>query len=102
LLDNAVKYSEPESRIVLEIEQIEELGVYPARLMMRVSNTVSQDGVPDAVSLFSRYYRGPYALEKSGTGLGLYLVKSLCKILGGSIQFEHEDGQVHFTVELKQ
>ena len=101
LLDNAIKYSEPSSRIALEIEQIEALGVYPARLIMRVSNTVSQDGVPDAVSLFSRYYRGPYAHEKSGTGLGLYLVKSLCKILGGSIRFEHNEGLVHFTVELK-
>jgi signal transduction histidine kinase len=101
LLDNAIKYSEPSSRIVLEIEQIEALGVYPARLIMRVSNTVSQDGIPDAVSLFSRYYRGPYAHEKSGTGLGLYLVKSLCKILGGSIRFEHNEGLVHFTVELK-
>jgi two-component system, sensor histidine kinase LadS len=101
LLDNAVKYSEPESRIMLEIEQIEALGVYPARMTLRVSNTVSQYGVPDSVSLFSRYYRGPYAHEKSGTGLGLYLVKSLCKILGGSIRFAHNDGLVHFTVELK-
>jgi signal transduction histidine kinase len=101
LLDNAIKYSEPDSRIMLEIEQIEALSVYPARLTMRVSNTVSQDGVPDSVSLFSRYYRGPYAHEKSGTGLGLYLVKSLCKILGGSIRFEHNEGLVHFTVELK-
>ena len=101
LLDNAIKYSEPGSRIMLEIEQIEALGVYPARLRMRVSNAVSQDGVPDAVSLFSRYYRGPYAHEKSGTGLGLYLVKSLCKILSGSIRFDHNDGFVHFTVELK-
>ncbi len=102
LLDNALKYSELDSRIVLEIEQIEALGVHPATMKMRVSNTVSQDGVPDSVSLFSRYYRGPYAHEKSGTGLGLYLVKSLCKILGGSIRFEHKDGQVHFTVELNQ
>jgi signal transduction histidine kinase len=101
LLDNAVKYSEPESRIILELERIEALGVYPGRLTMRVSNTVSQYGIPDSASLFSRYYRGPYAHEKSGTGLGLYLVKSLCKILGGSIRFEHNEGLVHFTVQLK-
>lgn len=102
LLDNAVKYSEPESRIVLEIERMGALDVFAASLKMRVSNTVRQEGVPDSVSLFSRYYRGPYAHEKSGTGLGLYLVKSLCEILGGSIRFDHEDGLVHFTVELKQ
>lgn len=102
LLDNAVKYSEPESRIVLEIERMGALDVFAASLKMHVSNTVRQEGIPDSVSLFSRYYRGPYAHEKSGTGLGLYLVKSLCKILGGSIRFDHEDGLVHFTVELKQ
>ena len=101
LLDNAIKYSEPDSLITLEIELNEALSVYPAMLKMRVSNTVSQYGVPDSVSLFSRYYRGPLAHEKSGTGLGLYLVKSLCKILRGSIRFEHNNGLVHFTVELK-
>jgi signal transduction histidine kinase len=101
LLDNAIKYSEPDSLITLEIELNEALGVYPAMLKIRVSNTVSQYGVPDSVSLFSRYYRGPLAHEKSGTGLGLYLVKSLCKILRGSIRFEHNNGLVHFTVELK-
>ena len=101
LLDNAIKYSEPDSLITLEIELNEALSVYPAKLKMRVSNTVSQYGVPDSVSLFSRYYRGPLAHEKSGTGLGLYLVKSLCKILRGSIRFEHNNGLVHFTVELK-
>jgi signal transduction histidine kinase len=102
LLDNAIKYSEPDSLITLEIELNEALGVYPAMLKIRVSNTVSQYGVPDSVSLFSRYYRGPLAHEKSGTGLGLYLVKSLCKILRGSIRFEHNNGLVHFTVESRQ
>ncbi len=102
LLDNAIKYSEPETRIVIEIEKHQPASEYPARLILRVTNTVLEVGVPDPASLFNRYYRGPYAHEKSGTGLGLYLVKSLCKILGGSIHFEHIDSRVHFTVELKQ
>jgi len=32
----------------------------------------------------------------------LYLVKSLCKILDGTVRFEDKDGQVIFTVELKR
>jgi signal transduction histidine kinase len=102
LLDNATKYSEPDTRIVVELSFCDSKQDQPSRLIVRVSNTVQERGAPDPESVFSRYYRGPYAHEKSGTGLGLYLVRSLCKILGGSIRFEHQDGHVHFTVELKQ
>jgi signal transduction histidine kinase len=101
LLDNALKYSEPYTRVVLEIKLHPSVDEYPARLALRVTNSVEESGAPDSTSVFSRYYRGPYAHEKSGTGLGLYLVKSLCNILGGTIHFEHKDGQVNFTVELK-
>ncbi len=101
LLDNALKYSEPNTRVVLEIKLHQPFSESPAMLVLRVTNGVQESGVPDSASVFSRYYRGPYAYEKSGTGLGLYLVKSLCNILGGSIHFEHKDSQVNFTVELK-
>jgi signal transduction histidine kinase len=70
--------------------------------ILRVTNAVGENDAPDPGSLFNRYYRGEYAHDKSGTGLGLYLVKSLCKILGGSIRFDHKDQQVQFTVELKR
>lgn len=102
LLDNATKYSEPDSRILVELSFYESTHGKPSRLIVRVSNMVEERVAPDPDSVFNRYYRGPYAHEKSGTGLGLYLVKSLCKILGGSIRFDYQDGQVHFTVELKQ
>jgi signal transduction histidine kinase len=102
LLDNAAKYSASGSQVLLEIEHHDAESEHPVRLTIRVINTVDEYGVPDSASVFNRYYRGSYAHEKSGTGLGLYLVKSLCQILGGSIRFEHKDGQVHFTVELKQ
>ena len=102
LLDNAIKYSQPESRIVLELYDDHSISEYASRFILRVTNTVGENDAPDPGSLFNRYYRGEYAHDKSGTGLGLYLVKSLCKILGGSIRFEHKDHRVHFTVELKR
>jgi K+-sensing histidine kinase KdpD len=102
LLDNAIKYSQPESRIVLELYDDHSISQYASRFILRVTNTVGENDAPDPGSVFNRYYRGEYAHDKSGTGLGLYLVKSLCKILGGSIRFEHKDHRVHFTVELKR
>lgn len=102
LLDNATKYSQPDSRILLELFDDSSVSAYSSRFILRVSNTVGDNDAPDPDSLFTRYYRGPYAHDKSGTGLGLYLVKSLCKIIGGAIRFDYKDHQAIFTVELKR
>jgi signal transduction histidine kinase len=102
LVDNAIKYSQPQSRISLELYDDPANSEYSPLFILRVSNTIGENEAPDPVSLFNRYYRGEYAHDKSGTGLGLYLVKSLCKILGGSIRFDHKDQRVSFTVELKR
>ena len=102
LLDNALKYSQPETSVLLELIDHHPEADPRSCFIVRVSNTILETSSPDPENLFNRYYRGPYAHEKSGTGLGLYLVKSLCKILGGSIRFEQKDGQVQFTVELKR
>jgi len=102
LLDNATKYSQSGSPILLELYDDHSVSEYATRFILRVSNTVGDNDAPDPDSLFNRYYRGPYAHDKSGTGLGLYLVKSLCKILEGSIRFERDDQQVTFTVEIKR
>lgn len=102
LLDNAIKYSQPESRILLELYDDHSNTEDTPLFILRVANAVGENDAPDPESLFNRYYRGEYAHDKSGTGLGLYLVKSLCKILGGSIRFEHKDRRVYFTVELKR
>lgn len=102
LIDNALKYSQPDSRIVLECFETNGEKDQAALFTLRVSNFVTSEGVPDSAVLFNRYYRGPYAHEKSGTGLGLYLVKSLCKILGGTVRFEYKDSQVSFTVNLRR
>jgi signal transduction histidine kinase len=102
LLDNATKYSQPGSRILLELYDDQSVNEIASRFILRVSNAVGENDAPDPDSLFSRYYRGPYAHDKSGTGLGLYLVKSLCKILEGSIRFESDENKVTFTVEIKR
>jgi two-component system, sensor histidine kinase LadS len=102
LLDNAMKYSQPDSRIAIVAFGKQDANDSAAALTLQVSNAVTAVEIPDPESIFNRYYRGPYAHEKSGTGLGLYLVQSLCKILRGTVRFEQKDSQVIFTVELKE
>ena len=101
LVDNAIKYSQPDSRISILAVGAQGEGDASPIVTLSLSNPVSPSEFPDPESVFSRYYRGAYAHEKSGTGLGLYLVRSLCKILGGTARFAQKDNLVIFTVELR-
>lgn len=96
LLDNAVKYSEPESPVAMTAS-LDDAGVFT----LVVENAVGSAGTPDPASVFSRYYRGEHAHTSPGTGLGLYLVKSICDILGGSITSHSTLEKISFSVTLK-
>jgi signal transduction histidine kinase len=50
--------------------------------------------------LFEKYYRSPQAQRQSGTGLGLYLVRHLVQLLGGSIRCEPDEAYVSFLVRI--
>ncbi len=92
LIDNALKYSEvatcvdvyakldPEDESVLWIS-VRDQGI----------------GIPEAHldQLFNRFSRidSPLTREREGTGLGLYITKSLVESLGGTILVESQSGQ---------
>jgi signal transduction histidine kinase len=58
-----------------------------AAFELTVSNEVGKAGVPDAGRLFERYYRAPAAHHCTGSGLGLYLVRSLARMGGGEVGY---------------
>jgi signal transduction histidine kinase len=88
LLANAVRYTPPSGTVEIKIEKNAD-GV-------SVSVKDNGYGIPeDAKSrIFTKLFRADNAKEKepSGTGLGLYLVKSLVDRLGGKIWFESKEG----------
>jgi two-component system, OmpR family, phosphate regulon sensor histidine kinase PhoR len=89
LLDNAVKYSQPEGRV----------GIGAERVGNRLRLSISDEGIGvparDLPRIFERFYRTDKARsrELGGTGLGLSIVKHIAELHGGSVQAESELGQ---------
>lgn len=94
LIDNALKYSPADSPIYVGI-QPDQAGV-----AITVRNTIGPAGVPDAQQVFTKYYRSPSALSKSGSGLGLYLTRHLAKLLGGQVTHRADGEHVEFRLWL--
>jgi two-component system sensor histidine kinase SenX3 len=87
LIDNAVKYSGPEAQVTVETANVD--GKY---VSVRVKD--QGPGIPktELKQIFKRFYRvpGPLATRVKGTGLGLYIVRSVAKRHGGRAWAESE------------
>lgn len=94
LIDNALKYSPANSGINVK------WGATGSGVWLSVDNRVASAGMPDASKVFTKYYRSPGAHSKTGSGLGLYLVRGLCTQLQGSIAYRPEADLVRFEVWL--
>jgi len=99
LVGNALKYSQPDSTVVIELSRLPDAQGAP-KLQFAVRNTIGPWGSPDAEKVFSRYYRSDKASGVSGTGLGLWLSQKLAERLGTRIQLSLEAGQVVFWFSL--
>lgn len=96
LVDNALKYSAPDSPIHLELDN------KPEGLCIEVRNTPGEAGLPDPQHLFEKYYRSSLALQTPGTGLGLYWVRQVALKMGGDVSYRFEHDQVVFELCLMQ
>lgn len=92
LIDNALKYSPPESVVHIEV-QSENDGV-----LVSIKNRIGIAGSPDTEKVFQKYYRNKAAHHRTGSGLGLYLVKSMTTLLGGHVLYHCDDMHVVFTL----
>lgn len=97
LLENSIKYS-PSGREV-------ELGIIDGEKEIKVSVKDSGIGIPpeEQARVFERFYRASNAVkvEANGSGLGLYIVKSVIEKHGGRIWFESKVGSgttFYFTI----
>lgn len=84
LLDNAIKYSEPEKEVHIEAVQTDKATVIHVRDQGR---GIAREHLP---RLFERFYRVDKARSRKmgGTGLGLAIVKHIIEAHGGRIEVE--------------
>jgi PAS domain S-box-containing protein len=87
LLENAVKYSPPQSLVSLAVR---DLG---AEVQFSVQDHGPGIALPDQAHLFELLYRGKSAGVESGLGLGLAIVKGIVEAHGGRIWVTSQEGQ---------
>ena len=89
LIDNAIKYNEPDGTVKVEIDVIN------SQAKITVSDTGI--GIPTEVQsrIFERFYRVDKSRSKKtgGTGLGLAIVKHIVIAYGGSVEVQSEIGK---------
>ena len=83
LLDNATRYSDPLTPILVSVQEVQQHG--HAGLSVCVANTPGPAGWPDQAQVFSKFYRSKGAQRESGSGLGLYLAQQLSNSLSGTL-----------------
>jgi len=98
LIDNALKYSPPGSPVTLRMTPETSLELQTKGFTVAVCNRVGPAGAPDASRIFSKYYRSAGALSKSGSGLGLYLSRSIAQLLGAQLTYQVENEHVEFKL----
>ncbi|HSG99338.1 MAG TPA: ATP-binding protein [candidate division Zixibacteria bacterium] len=99
LIDNAVKYSDPNSRVEVTCR------LDGAEVSIGVRDFGCGIEAKHLPRLFERFYRADKARSRKlgGTGLGLSIVKHIAQLYGGRIEVESEPGRGSlFTIVLRK
>ncbi|MGA0098293.1 MAG: ATP-binding protein [Steroidobacteraceae bacterium] len=98
LLDNARKYGAADVPIGVSSRMLIKDNIQGMEI--RIANQPGEAGWPEAERIFSKYYRAAGARRGSGSGLGLYLVAGLTRMLGGTIEYLPSATHVQFVLWL--
>ncbi len=94
LLDNAIKFSEPNGTVSVDISE------NGGQLSISVLNH-GRDIPKDRIAhIFNKFYQADESHSSAGNGIGLAIVKKVCELHGGSVSAESENGTTVFTVVL--
>lgn len=96
LVDNAVKFINPTGTLTLRAHA--EGGM----CAFSVKNTGAGISPEDLSHVFDRFYKTDRSrnLDRSGAGLGLYIVKNIINLHGGDIAVRSDGGETEFSLTL--
>ena len=93
LIENAIKYALPGSRIHLYVSKQE-------RTVVRLMNTASYEMDFTAQEIVERFARGDKARSSQGSGIGLAIAQTYTASVGGTFRVEIDGDQFSAIVEL--
>lgn len=99
LIDNAIKYSPADTTVTVSARSVHH---EPEMVEFSVTDQgggISAEYIPQIFTKFSRQ-DNPLTRQTEGTGLGLYITKSLVIALDGNINVTSEPGSTTFTVQI--
>jgi signal transduction histidine kinase len=98
LVSNAIKFTPEGGRVVISVECVEQ------RVLLRVADTgigIPEEDLPRLARPFEQAGTAEHNEKRSGTGLGLALVKALTELHGGALRIDSKIGKgTVVTVEL--
>ncbi len=96
LLDNAIKFSEPNQEITVHIQKKEKT------LVVSVSNYGPEIPAKVQDRIFQKFYQADESHASEGNGVGLAIVKRIVGLHKGCVRASSADGLTSFIVELPQ
>lgn len=89
LLDNAVKFTEAEGKIVITAEKNRQ------ETTVKIYNTGAGIAEDDKLYIFKRFYKADKSrsVNKEGTGIGLFIAKEILVKHGKNIRVESKEGE---------
>lgn len=94
LLSNANKYAVPETAVFVTPHGDDE------HLFCDVYNTANPIPPEDREQLFERNHRGSNSVGVAGTGIGLFMARTLARMQGGDVTLLLDDNGVTFRMTL--
>lgn len=108
LVSNAIEYSPVNTAVTVSLEKIGPEGLSQEGGLIKVSISNKGPLIPksEQSNLFGRFYRAESSkkVKPEGTGLGLYIVKTIIEGMGGNVGFVSEEGKdiaFWFTIPIK-
>ncbi len=99
LIDNAIKYSPQGTTVTITARALSQRPEFVEFSVNDQGAGISPDYLPQIFNKFSRH-DNPLTRQTEGTGLGLYITKSLVLALDGSISVTSSPGSTTFTVQI--
>ena len=93
LMTNAIKYSDKQGEVTLSVELQAASEDQEEQVLIKVED--KGVGIPsnEHEAVFEKFYRSAGTAKRSGTGLGLAMVKSFIELHGGYLELESEEGE---------